>query len=542
MKWVEIERARHTLDRERGTIVKDWGGKLAVALIYPNTYSVGMSSLGFQTVYRLFNAHPHVVCERAFWQERPSPGEAMIAIESQRPLADFDVLAFSVAFELDYLHLVQILRQAGIPLQATERDADWPPIIAGGPALSANPLPLADFVDAFVIGEAEEVIDRLVEALQEGVDQPRVDLWAALAQIPGIYVPHLDVDTSVKRQWVHDVENCPTSTVVYTPDTAFGDMYLVEVARGCGRGCRFCMAGFTTRPKREHGVASVLWQARIGLAYTDRIGLVSAAVSDYTQIDELAIQLREIRAKISVSSLRIDPLSEPLLCALAESGTQTLTLAPEAGSERLRALINKGVTEADLLHAAERAAHHRFRQLKLYFMIGLPGEADEDIDAISRLCEQTAHRFSGHVTANVTPFVPKAHTPLQWASMAPVDQLDARLARLQGALKKLKIELRSESPRLAAIQGILARGDRRLGQVLKVAQGTSMREWEKEMRQCEIEATSYLNWADDQPLPWSFIDMGVSSAHLHREWSRTMDEPASCQPATGEPSPPVPCA
>ncbi|MBN1937857.1 MAG: radical SAM protein [Anaerolineae bacterium] len=535
MKWSEIERARRILTKEHGTIVKDWGGKLTVALIYPNTYEVGMSSLGFQTIYRLFNDHPHVVCERAFWQPRFAPDEPVIAIESQHSIADLDVLAFSVAFELDYLHLIQILRQAGIPLDAAERDADWPLIVAGGPAVSANPLPLADFVDAFVIGEAEELIVPLVETIQQGIDKPRADLWRALALLPGVYVPHLDANTPVQRQWVRELENHPTATVIHTPDTAFGPMHLIEVARGCGRGCRFCMAGFTSRPKREHSVASVLQQAQTGLAYADRIGLVGAAVSDYAPIDELVIRLREMGAKISVSSLRVDPLSEPLLQALVESGAQTLTLAPEAGSERLRALINKGVTEADLLYAAGRAAHHRFRQLKLYFMIGLPGETDEDIDAIAWLCEQTAQKFTGHITANVTPFVPKAHTPFQWTSMTPTDQLDERLARLQRALKKKKIDLRSESPRMATIQGLLARGDRRLGQVLKTVRGTSTRDWEKAMQRCEVEPEDYMTWNEDKPLPWSFIDTGVKTAYLRREWMRAL------KTSPTEPCPPLPC-
>lgn len=517
MKWAEIERIQRLLSRERGTIVKDWGGRLAVALIYPNTYQVGMASLGFQSVYRLFNRHPHVVCERVFGQ----PNGPVIALESRRPLTDFDVLAFSVAFELDYFNVISLLLRAGIPLEAAERDAAWPPIIAGGPALSANPLPLADFVDAFVIGEAEPVIDPLIETLQEGVNRPRAELWTALARLPGVYVPHLSDMMPVKRQWVRDLDAHPTSTVVYTPDTAFGDMYLIEVARGCGRGCRFCMAGFTTRPKREHSVESVLEQAQTGLTHTTRIGLVGAAVSDYTQIDQLAPRLRELGAQISVSSLRVDPLPESLLQALAASGIQTLTLAPEAGSERLRAAINKGVTEADLLYAAERATHYKFRQLKLYFMIGLPGETDEDIVEIVRLCELVAGRFDGHLTVNITPFVPKAHTPFQWCSMAPLAQLDERLARLHSALKKQRIELRSESPRLAAVQGVLARGDRRLGRVLKQMEGKLSR-WDEAVQQNGIDLQNYLTWSEEKSLPWAFIDTGVSLAHLRHEWARAL--------------------
>lgn len=540
MKWSYIEKMRHALAREHGAIVKDWGGKLAVALIYPNTYQVGMSSLGFQTIYRLFNACPDIVCERVFWQAHFAPDDPILSVETQRRLADFDLLAFSVSFEMDYPHIVELLRRADIPLRADQR---WyasthtgPPIIAGGPAVSANPLPLADFIDAFVIGEAEPIFDLLARTLRENTSRMRDTLWEALSQVPGVYVPHLTstspgdgppgilppgiLPSTVERQWVHHLDDYPTSTIVHTPDTTFGNMHLIEISRGCGRGCRFCMAGFTTRPKREYSTEVILRQAQTGLTHISRIGLVGAAVSDYSHIDELAIRLRKMNAQISVSSLRVDPLSESLLQALAESGAQTLTLAPEAGSERLRQVINKNVTEADLLDATERAAHYRFRQLKLYFMIGLPTETDQDIDAIASLCDQVAARFSSQITVNVTPFVPKAHTPFQWLDMAPIHIIEARLARLKSAFKRRRIDLRSESPQWAEIQGLLARGDRRLGQVLASLQGTSTKAWAIALQNCEIDPLQYLTWHEHKPLPWAFISPGVSVAYLKREFMR----------------------
>jgi radical SAM superfamily enzyme YgiQ (UPF0313 family) len=300
-------------------------------------------------------------------------------------------------------------------------------------------------------------------------------------------------------------------------------MHLIEIARGCGRGCRFCLAGFACRPKRERSLESILAQAEPGLEHRDRIGLVSAAVSDYTQIDALASRLREMGARLSVSSLRVDPLSEPLLEALAESDTRTLTMAPEAGSQRLRDMINKNVTEADLVHAAERATDYNFARLKLYFMIGLPTETGDDISAIASLCQTVARHFRGKVTANVTPFVPKAHTPFQWAAMAPVELLDARYTQLQQELPREGIEVRGESAQWSAIQGILARGDRRLSSVLTSVQGHSARAWYKAMQQLDIDSQVYLGERQaDETLPWAFIDTGVRDTYLHREWERAV--------------------
>jgi radical SAM superfamily enzyme YgiQ (UPF0313 family) len=533
MKWSQIERARSVLARERGTIVKDWGGKLSVALVYPNTYHVGMSSLGLHALYRLFNAHRDIVCERAFW--RPHRGEPACTIESQRSLDEFSVVAFTLSFEMDYPNLVHMLTEASIPLRANERDESWPLVIAGGPAVSANPLPVADFLDAVVIGEAEEIVPMLTEVLGDVLPGPRDVVWRALARIPSVYVPALSTEPSpIQRQWVCDLDAYPTATVVHTPDTEFGDIHLIEISRGCGRGCRFCMTGFTYRPKRERSVAVLLEEARRGLAWGERIGLVGAAVSDYSQIDELAMRLRELGARISVSSLRVDPLSDSLLRALAESGTRTLTMAPEAGSERLRQVINKGVAEADVLDAAKRANTHRFRQLKLYFMIGLPTEEQEDIEAIAQLSQAAAARFSGQVTVNVTPFVPKAHTPFQWAEVTPYRTVKDRLQVLQRRLRRQGISVKSESPRWSAIQAMLARGDRRLGSVLASLNGASFGAWQRALAAHGLGLDDALAARSlEVPLPWEFIDTGVNQAYLRREWERaqTGNYTAACPPS-----------
>jgi radical SAM superfamily enzyme YgiQ (UPF0313 family) len=433
-------------------------------------------------------------------------------------------VAFSLTYELDYFKALEMLRQAGIPLLARERDEGHPLLIAGGPAVTANPEPLADLFDAFVIGEAEELIPALVEALQEGIGAERENLLSALVQIPGIYVPTHPPSSNlhpVKRQWIHDLDAYPTTSVVLTRDTEFGDMYLLEIARGCKRGCRFCLIGHTGRPLRERSVETLLSQAREGLKHREKIGLVGAAVSDYSRIEELVTVLREMGAKISVSSLRIAPLSETLVKGLAESGSRTLTLAPEAGSERLRDLIHKGISEDDVMRAADLAARYDFPRLKLYFMLGLPTETEEDVRAIIDLVTAVGQRFSRRVVVNVTPFVPKAHTSFQWAAMTPQAIIRERLRYVEQQLRPRGVAVKSDSPAWAAIQGVLSRGDSRLVQALTKMDGISLAQWRRALQGSGLEANEYLRERSlDENLPWSVVDSGLSQAYLRREWER----------------------
>ena len=517
------QEAKRRLSREQGTIFKDWGGRIAVALIYPNTYHVGMSSLGFQSIYGLFNSYDNIVCERVFCE--PYEGSRK-SLESQRPLADFAIIAFSISYELDYFNVVETLKSSRIPLFATDRNQDQPLLIAGGPCITANPEPLAHFFDCLAIGEGEAILPSMLDVLAEGLQGDREELHRALASVPGIYVPSLR-DGAISRRWVRNIDDFATASVIVTPNTEFGDMYLMEIARGCRWGCRFCLAGFLFRPFRPRSLDRLLAQAENGLRYGKGIGLVSADVSDHPDLDELVTELRQRGAEISVSSLRICPLSEVVLQALAESGRQTIALAPEAGSERLRRLINKGVMERDIHEAIDKVARYGIKRVKLYFMVGLPTETDSDVDEITKLAlalkERAQRRRAGiHIIVNVTPFVPKAGTPFQRLPMAEAEVLSQRLFRLRSSLEPRGVAVKADSVGWSVVQGVLSRGDARLAQVLAKMEGKSLSSWRQALEKCSLDARYYVNREipPSERVPWSFLDSGVEPSYLESELAR----------------------
>jgi radical SAM superfamily enzyme YgiQ (UPF0313 family) len=511
MAWQASEMARQYLASEQGAMRRDWGGQLPIALVYPNSYAVGMSSLAMHSLYRYWNAQPGVVCERAFaWLGRAA-GEAgpspPLLLESQRPLAEAAIIAISVSFEMDYFHVVELLRCAGIPLRADERDDRHPLVLLGGPAVSANPAPLALLADAILIGEAEPALPALTAALVEAAPEGRAALLDALSGIAGLYLPQRHGCQAVQRLCLADLDAWPTSSAIIAPKAEFGDMHLIEIARGCLRGCRFCLAGYLYRPMRERSVESILQQARAGRPLR-KIGLVSAAVSDYGAIDELVARLRAEGMTISVSSLRVRPLSPALVQALQDSGARSITLAPEAGSERLRRAISKGVSRDDVLHAAELLAG-RFASLKLYYMIGLPGETDADVDEIVTLSAAAQKAFGREVVVNVTPFVPKAHTPFERAAVAPEVDVEERIKRLRGACRAQRLPFRSEAAWQARVQAVLARGDRAVGEELLTQRRPNARHFMREMAAGGVDPERYLQGQPpDVALPWDFISLG----------------------------------
>ncbi len=532
MSQNKITQARLLLSREKGTIIKDWGGRIPIALIYPNSYYIGMSSLGIHAIYCLLNDYGEVVCERAFWerdnQSHPLPP---LAVESQRPLSDFAVLAFSITYELDYFNVVNILKTSGIPLYAADRDERHPLVIAGGPCITANPLPLSPFFDCLCIGEAEPILPAMLPVLREGIKDKRHQLLKTLASLPGIYIPQHHTGTPVVRQWAADLDDFPVASTILTPDTELGKLYLIEVERGCNWGCRFCLVGTAFRPMRFRSVDTLMTQARLGLQYGKRLGLVGPAVSDHPRIEELITRLRQTGAELSISSLRIKPLSPTVLGEMARGGARTIALAPEAGSQRLRQVINKGITEDDILEAMDKVARQGIKQLKLYFMIGLPTETDDDTEEIASLtlkCKSVLDRQQPacRITLSISPFVPKAGTPFQWLPMAPLPTLNHRLSLLKNSLQPKGIKVKCESLAWSQVQGVLARGDIKLAEVLNNIEEVSLSGWRQAVKKTSLDIDFYAHqlWDTSQTLPWSIIDSGTQPEHLKLELDRALPQ------------------
>ena len=518
------------LSREEGTIIKDWGGRLPVALIYPNSYYLGMSNLGIHAIYNLLNGYHEVVCERVFW-EKGAQNLSPLSIESQRPLADFAILAFSVSYELDYFNVVSILKASGTPLYAADRDERHPLIIAGGPCITANPMPLSPFFDCLCIGEAEPILPAVLPVLLEGISGRRDELLKVLASLPGIYVPAYPSRTPVVRQWAKNLDEFATTSVILTPDTELGELYLIEVERGCHWGCRFCLVNIAFAPRRFRSVDKLIEQARQGLRYRRRIGLVGPAAADHPQIKELLVSLRQMGAELSISSLRISSLSRDILSELSKGKTQTITVAPEAGSQRLRQVIRKGISDNDILEAMDRVAEQHIKQLKLYFMLGLPSETDEDAADIVKLTQAIKdnldrHQSNTRITLNVAPFVPKAGTPFQWLPMAPLPTLNHRLSLLKRSLPPKGIKLKTESPAWSQIQGVFSRGDARVAEALANIEEVSLSGWRKTVDKCHLDIEYYVNqrWDTTQRLPWAMIDSGTKPEHLKSELEKALPQ------------------
>ncbi|RPH52919.1 MAG: TIGR03960 family B12-binding radical SAM protein [Desulfobacteraceae bacterium] len=549
MSWKEKRKTKYFSDCETGAVRKQWKGHVRVALVYPNVYALGMSNLGFQTVYKLLNGLESVLCERAFLPENDT--SPLQTIESSRQLADFDIIAFSVSFENDFVNILSILERAGLPPKAIDRGIPHPLVMAGGVACFINPEPVSEFIDCFFIGEAEGVIERFFSLYEPGT--LKKDLLLKIARnLPGIYVPAFyetsynkdgtlasfspivpNMPEKIQRVYVKDISALQTCSSIISRDTAFDRTFLIEVSRGCPHGCRFCSAGYIYRPPRFSTVFCLEKCIDKGTAVTDKLGFVGAAVSDLPGIVELCGIAQEKEAKISFSSLRADALSVELVSALKKSGVKTATIAPDGGSQRIRKVINKGITEEQILAAAEKIIEGGIPNIKLYFMTGLPTETIDDVEEIVILCRKIKKSFLsasrtkkriGQITVSINPFVPKPFTPFQWFPMEGLTSLKEKMAHIkEGLRKEANIRTDFEPPRRSYVQALISRGDRRISGILSRA-NANKGNWAKTLKASTLDPAFYVYREKlfDELLPWDFIDHGINKSFLIKEYKKAL--------------------
>jgi radical SAM superfamily enzyme YgiQ (UPF0313 family) len=560
--WQQRERALAALAKETGYIRKPHGGRLRVALVFPNTYWVGMSNLGFQTIYRLFNAEDDIVCERAFLPPKQELAELvasktpLVTLESQTPVGDFDVIAFSVSFEWDYVNILTLLRLAGVPRYATERGPHHPLIVIGGAVTFVNPEPLAPFADVIAAGEGEVLIPALERGFREATD--RSDLLRRLARERGFYVPSFyepqyatdgrlsgftptaaggpDVPLPVRKAAVKTTEALdPPATSIFTPETEFGARFLVEVVRGCANLCRFCWAGYNYLPVRAFPTDRILQLAEAARPHASRVGLVSIALCDHPDIERILARLHEMGYGISPASLRLDDLTEPIVRVLRDSGERTITIAPETGSDRLRRVINKTVTNDEILERAGLIFASGIENLKLYYMIGLPTETDDDLVAIRDLTVQMRERMVKHakgrghigrIVGSVNPLIPKPGTAYQWIPMedpAITERKIKRLRSLMAGVDNVYFNIKSE--RHSYYQALLSLGDRRVAPVIEAAERNGQN-WRAAVAEVGIDADFYIfrDRSGDAALPWDIIDGGMKASFFHSEYDKGLRE------------------
>jgi len=557
---------RDLLSLEKGFIRKKWKNRIPIALIYPNKYAVGMSNLGFQVVYHLLNQNDAIVAERFFL---PETNTRPLSLESNRPLADFPLIFFSISFEQDYLHLIMLLQMSGIAPLASRRNrlspaigaqaqGGQPLVAAGGVAAFMNPEPLAPFVDLFIVGEAEPILDQLLHYLRQGLndsDRHRLlnqivknlpgcyapDLYRVIYDIKGDFISHCpeDHDTKlpqrIKKVLMESPGNTAAHSVILTPEAEFSDLFMTELGRGCSRGCRFCAAGFIYRPPRLWQTESIIDAINSRPPANPRIGLLGMEMVRPNDLNRITDFLADQSCSLSFSSLRADIISSSLVDLLGSSNLKSAAIAPDGGSERLRRVINKGITETDVITAAEILAAAGIQNIKLYFMIGLPTETQSDLDEMLDLILKVKKKILAvgrsrgklsSLTLSINCFIPKPWTPFQFHPMEPVKLLKEKLRFLRKKIaKEPNIRIKTESPEKSFQQAVLSRGDRRVGKALLTMLDRNC-SWKQAFKKEGIEPGHYAlrQRGESEPFPWEIIDHGINRQYLWSEYQKALQE------------------
>jgi radical SAM superfamily enzyme YgiQ (UPF0313 family) len=537
-----IEKADFLVSREKGTIFKNPGGKINIALVYPNRYSVGMSSLGFQGIYGFLNSFHDVVCERVFLPDPEDLDEYvrtktnLFSLESKRRLSEFDVIAFSVSFENDYPNVLNILKLSKIPLKSLERGGSHPLVMMGGVCAFYNPEPLADFMDMVFVGEAEEMLEEFIGIYRQ--TETREELFERAAEIEGLYVPRfytvsydergrISARTAsrnargvIRKRSMKDISKSFFHSYIITPEAEFSDMYLVEAMRGCPWSCRFCVAGHIYKPVRKKDLDVLSVEIRSASPGARRVGLIGPSLSDYPHAEDV---LKMEGVDFSITSLRASARSGRLVRLM--KGLRSISIAPEAGTQRLRNVVNKKITDVDILETAKLILEGDVETLRLYFMVGLPTETMDDIRGIVELVREIRIQSKkGFIRLSVSTFVPKPFTPFQWHAMRPLKEIKEKLRFIKKELVPVRgVKVLHDVPKYAHLQGLFALGDRRVGGLVEKMASEGADILKQGVPGPDADFFIFREKDISENLPWDFIDAGIAKKDLWDEYQRALN-------------------